>query len=89
MVLPNKCDIPNKEPRRRVVATSRAEDFSKQRGLLYFGECSAFQNINVRTSIKKLVEEIYTIQTELIKKGIRKPEGLKISIEQKTKPKHS
>ena len=59
-----------------------AENFAKQNGLYYYGEWSAFQNLNIKSSIKELVNEIYTKQIDLIKKGYVKPEGLKISYEQ-------
>ena len=87
MIIPNKCDITNKEPRKRQISTKAVDEFAKKRGILYYGEWSAFQNINVRTSIRNLVQEIYEKQLELIDKGIRKRESLKISIEQHDKKK--
>ena len=81
--MPNKCDIPNKIPRSRTVSIVAAEEFANKKGILYYGEWSAFQNINIRTTIKKLLQEIYQTQCELIKKGIIRPEGLRITVEQK------
>ena len=52
MLMPNKCDITNKEPRKRAVQIKKAEEYAKERGLLYYGEWSAFQNINIRNNIK-------------------------------------
>lgn len=82
LIMPNKCDIPNKEPRKRVVPTQRAQEYAQSKNILFYGEWSAFQNINVRTSIKRLVQDIYDTQKELIAQGKRKPEGLKLSYEQ-------
>jgi small GTP-binding protein len=79
LLIPNKCDITNKEPRRREVPTSRAKEYADKRGLMFFAEWSAFHNLNIRRSIKNLTEEIYSVQSSLIKKGDKKIEGLKIS----------
>ncbi|CAI2379753.1 unnamed protein product [Moneuplotes crassus] len=83
VVVPNKVDIPNKYPRKRKVFIEKANEYAKRKNCLFYGECSAFQNLNLRKTIEKLCEEIYTTQMECIQKGIKKPEGLKITREEK------
>ena len=83
VIVPNKVDIPNKFPRKRKVFIEKAQEFAEKKNVLFYGEWSAFQNLNIQIIIEKLCQEIYEAQSKLIKKGVKKIEGLKITREEK------
>ena len=58
LLIPNKVDLPNKIPRLRAVSDQEAWEFAEKNDLLYAGECSAMQNINIKQCIERLAEEI-------------------------------
>ena len=74
----NKCDIVESEPSRREIMTIKAQHYAKQNGLLFLAETSACLNKNVREVMETLFSKIYEKQSELVVKGLRSPQQLKV-----------
>ena len=50
--------------------------------MLYIGEASALANSNIKETMEALVEQIYLVQSELVKKGKKKEVYLQLSQEE-------
>lgn len=59
-----------------------AEKFARENSLLFIGESSALSNQNINEVMDALLERIYLVQNELIKKGVKTKEVLKVSEEE-------
>jgi hypothetical protein len=64
------------------VPLEEAKKFATDNNLLFLGESSAQSNINVKTIMDALFEEINSVQSDLIEKGLKKAETLKVSEEE-------
>lgn len=82
IALGNKADVLNINPRKREVKKEDAEKFARDNNLIFVGESSALLNQNVQEVMDVLLEKVFTEQSELIKKGKKRREALKISEEE-------
>ncbi|CAI2378164.1 unnamed protein product [Moneuplotes crassus] len=57
-LLPNKIDLISGNSEKRQVSEEQIVEFAKKNGLLYLGECSAKDDINVTETLDQLVFEI-------------------------------
>ena len=58
----NKCDLANLAPHRRQVKLEDAQKFAKDNGLLFLGESSAQNNINIKEVMENLFESKHLYQ---------------------------
>jgi hypothetical protein len=64
------------------VPRETAERFARENNLVFIGESSAQSNQNIKEVMDALVERIFLVQSELVKKGKKKVETLRISEEE-------
>ena len=83
LIMANKWDFTNKYPRMNQVPNTKVEGFVKSHNVLYFGESSAKKNLNIEKPINKLIEHVFDTQMDLIEKGTKNEESLKIAPEMK------
>ena len=50
-----------------------AERFAKENNLIFIGECSALTGSNIKETMDALFEQIYLVQSDLVKKGKKQP----------------
>jgi hypothetical protein len=61
-----------------------ASDFAEKEGLIWLGETSCFDSVNNCSKIfGKLLEEVHLTQTDLVKKGIKCLDDLKLGEEER------
>jgi GTPase SAR1 family protein len=78
----NKADTLQVNPNKREVPREAAEKFARDNNLIFVGESSALSNQNVKEVMETLLEKIYQVQNELVKKGKKREQNLKISEEE-------
>jgi len=81
-LVPNKKDIMSVNKSKRQVPEELAQRFAQENNLLYIGEASALANSNIKETMEALVEQIYLVQTDLVKKGKKKEAHLTLSQEE-------
>ncbi len=59
-----------------------AEKFARANGLLFVGETSSLSNVNVKEVMDSLLEQVWNVQSDLVKKGMKSRERLRISEEE-------
>ena len=82
----NKCDIVESEPSRREVMAIKARHYAEKNSLLFLAETSACLNKNVREVMETLFAKIYEKQSELVVRGLRSPQQLKVQLEEEMQP---
>ena len=82
----NKCDIVESEPSRREVMAIKARHYAEKNSLLFLAETSACLNKNVREGMETLFAKIYEKQSELVVRGLRSPQQLKVQLEEEMQP---
>lgn len=58
-IMPNKVDIVVKDPKLRQVTEEQIKDYARVNDLIYLGDCSAKDDINVTNTVDTLVKQIY------------------------------
>jgi hypothetical protein len=59
-----------------------AIQFAKENSLIFLDESSALADINVKEVVETLLESVFRVQSELLKKGMKKLSSLKVSYEE-------
>lgn len=57
--MPNKVDLVFDKKEKRQVTEEQIKDYARVNDLLYLGECSAKNDINVSTTLDALIKQIY------------------------------
>ena len=69
----NKKDVLTVNVNKRQVPVEVAERFAKENNLIFIGECSALTGSNIKETMDALFEQIYLVQSDLVKKGKKQP----------------
>ena len=60
----NKIDLVQNDPKCRAVTREEIENFAHYNGLLFVGETSAKEDINIEETFKTLLERVHKIQKQ-------------------------
>jgi GTPase SAR1 family protein len=94
-IVGNKTDVLHVNSNKREVPKETVEKFARENNLIFVGESSALSNQNIKEVMDALLESksirniqlymcigIYIVQNDLIKKGKKRQEALKLSEEE-------